>query len=119
MVPPPEDLSRLQAMRWRRAIETVKELSEQGVLVSASIAAQDRSGCVWEARMQRERGTYVWSGPEEADLSQNTDWFSFWLELTVTEIEWSYLSTLVDVQYPDAEIHVPQVSVEEGVCRAS
>jgi hypothetical protein len=118
MMPPPEDLSRLQAARWRRAIQTVKELSEEGVLVSASISVHDRSGCVWEARLRKKEGTYTWRGPAEADLTENTDWFSFWLEMTVTELDWNYLSTLLPSQFADAQVHLPQMTYEDGMCRA-
>lgn len=118
MVPPPEDLSRLQESRWRRAIQTVRELSEEGVLVSASISAHDRSGTVWEARLRKECGAYTWSAPEEADLSENTDWFSLWLEVTVSELDWNYLATLLPFQFPRAEVQLPQMTVEDGMCRA-
>ncbi len=118
MVPPPEDLSRLQEARWRRAIQTVRELSEEGVLVSATISAHDQSGCVWEAHLAKKEGTYVWTGPVEADPGDEDDWFSFWLEVSVESLDWNYLATLVPFQFPRAEVHIPMMTVVGGVCRA-
>ena len=115
---PPENLTRLQEARWRRAIQTVKELSEEGTLLSASVSAKDRSGTVWEAHLQKQEGTYTWSAPAESDPADENEWYSFWMEVSVESIDWNYLATLLPFQFPQAEVHIPQMTVVDGVGRA-
>lgn len=118
MAEAPEGLTEFQRRLWCRTARVVKELASRGQLFSANISAPTWGKTLVGVSLRKQADGYIWSAPLVNETHEETNFYVLWLELAVWSLAWDDLVQLIIPELPFAQLHLPQMLVEQRICKA-